>query len=221
MTLMSVARPLAQPLGLVWTLARTDFKARYQPTIGGFLWALMKPIAMFIVLNAVFSFIFGSDPNYRLNLIAGLCLWDFFAESSRTGLMSLQTKGYLLNKAKFPTWILVVASISNAVTTLAVFCVIFVTYLSVTGHAPSIVALCLFFTYVLQFVLIVIGFSLATSVLFPRYRDLNQVWEVIVQAGFFSCPNCVSPCDDSGALPPPSLCLAPNPHDPVLSCRLG
>ena len=30
---------------------------------------------------------------------------------------------------------------------------------------------------------IVVGFSLGASVLFLRYRDLNQVWDVVVQAG--------------------------------------
>ena len=86
----------------MWTLARTDFKTRYQPTLGGFIWALMKPVAMFLVLIAVFSFIFGGDPTYRFNLIIGLFLWDFFAEGTKTGLMALQVKGYLLNKALFP-----------------------------------------------------------------------------------------------------------------------
>jgi lipopolysaccharide transport system permease protein len=36
--------------------------------------------------------------------------------------------------------------------------------------------------------MMVIGFSLAASVLFLRYRDLNQIWEVVVQAGFFVAP---------------------------------
>ena len=35
---------------------------------------------------------------------------------------------------------------------------------------------------------IVIGFSLGGSVLFLRYRDLNQVWDVVTQAGFFVAP---------------------------------
>ena len=39
-----------------------------------------------------------------------------------------------------------------------------------------------------MFVVIVIGFSLATSTLFLSYRDLNQVWDVVVQAGFFVAP---------------------------------
>ena len=33
-----------------------------------------------------------------------------------------------------------------------------------------------------------VGFSLATSVLFLKYRDLNQVWDMITQAGFFLAP---------------------------------
>ena len=42
--------------------------------------------------------------------------------------------------------------------------------------------------YCASFVLIVIGFSLGSSVLFLRYRDLNQVWELVTQAGFFLAP---------------------------------
>src|SRR6188472_4400410 len=58
--------------GLIWTLIRTDFKARYHGTLSGFVWALLKPTAMFIVLVAVFSFVFRSEPNYKLNLILAL-----------------------------------------------------------------------------------------------------------------------------------------------------
>src|SRR5712691_10796399 len=123
---MHAVRERAPLAGLVWTLVRTDFKARYQPTIGGFLWALLKPFAMFLVLMAVFSLIFASDPRYQLNLIIGLFLWDFFAETTKVGLVSLHAKGFLLTKAKFPSWILVVTSASNALVTLAVFCVVIV-----------------------------------------------------------------------------------------------
>ncbi len=34
----------------------------------------------------------------------------------------------------------------------------------------------------------VVGLSLASSVLFLRYRDLNQVWDMATQAGFFLAP---------------------------------
>jgi lipopolysaccharide transport system permease protein len=174
--------------GLIWTLVRTDFKARYHGTMGGFVWALLKPMSMFIVLMGVFSFLFASNPKYKLNLIVGLFLWDFFAEGTKSGLTSLHARGYLLTKARVPSWILVVTSISNAVITLAVFALVIVIFLVFGGHAPSFASLAAFGAYCAALITMVVGFSLAGSVLFLRFRDLNQVWEVVLQAGFFLAP---------------------------------
>jgi len=182
-------RPARRPFaGLVWTLIRTDFKTRYHGTLGGFGWALLKPLTMFLVLLAVFSYVFAGDPQYKLDLIIGLFLYEFFQESTKSGLLSIRAKGYLLTKAQFPTWIVVVTSASNAAITLGLFSVVLVIFLVVTGRPPSPVAVVLYLAYQLQFFAIVTGFSLAASVLFMRYRDLNQVWEVVTQAGFFIAP---------------------------------
>lgn len=175
-------------LALIWTLVRTDFKVRYHGSLGGFVWALGKPLTMFLMLMGVFSFLFASDPNYKLNLIVGLFLWDFFAESTKASLVSLDTRGFLLTKTRCPAWVLVVTSISNALIALAVFVLVILGFLAWAGHPPSLAAILLFLSYCLALVLIVVGFALATSVLFLRYRDLNQVWDMVVQAGFFLAP---------------------------------
>jgi lipopolysaccharide transport system permease protein len=174
--------------GLVWTLVRTDFKARYHGTIGGFLWALLKPLAMFLVLLSVFSFIFASDPVYKRNLLLGLFLWDFFAEGTKVGIISMHQKGYLLTKTRFPSWIVVLTATSNALITLSVFTLAMLAFLAWTERAPDVAGLLLYLAYIGAAILIVGGISLAGSVLFLRYRDLNQVWEVIIQAGFFLAP---------------------------------
>jgi lipopolysaccharide transport system permease protein len=174
--------------GLIWTLIRTDFKTRYHGTIGGFVWALLKPLTMFLVLLAVFSYVFVSEPQYKLDLIIGLFLYEFFQEATKTGLLSIRAKGYLLTKARFPSWIVVVTSASNAVLTLALFSLVLIAFLAVTGRPPSVAALGLYVVYQVLFLAIVAGFSLAASVLFMRYRDLNQVWEVVTHAGFFVAP---------------------------------
>lgn len=183
-----VRQSRGQFAGLVWTLIRTDFKTRYHGTIGGFVWALLKPLTMFLVLLAVFSYAFANDPQYKLDLIIGLFLYEFFQESTKAGLLSIRAKGYLLTRARFPSWIVVVTSASNAVITLALFSVVLIVFLAVTGRPPSPAAVALYVLYQLQFFAIVAGFSLAASVLFMRYRDLNQVWEVVTQAGFFIAP---------------------------------
>jgi lipopolysaccharide transport system permease protein len=174
--------------GLIWTLVRTDFKTRYHGTLGGFVWALLKPMSIFIVLMGVFSFLFATNPTYKLDLIVGLFLWDFFAEGTKSGLISLQAKGYLLTKARVPPWILVVTSIANALITLAVFTLVIGIFLAATDHAPTLQGMVAYAGYCLALVAIVVGFALGSSVLFLRYRDLNQVWEVALQAGFFLAP---------------------------------
>lgn len=177
--------PLA---GLVWTIVRTDFKARYHGTFGGFLWALLKPLAMFLSLVAVFSFVFTTEANYRSNLLVGLFLWDFFASATKTGLTCLSQKSFLLTKAKFPSWIIVATAISNPLITLTIFSISMITYLSATGRSPGVLDLSLFCAYLFGFALAITGISLGASVLFLRFRDLNEVWDVLLHAGFFLTP---------------------------------
>src|SRR5918993_1164553 len=174
--------------GLIWTLVRTDFKARYHGTLSGFVWALLKPLTMFVVLTAVFSLVFVGDETYRLDLILGLFLWEFFAEGTKVGMTSLHAKGFLLTKARFPSWVLVVTSISNPLLTILVFATVLTGFLVATGRAPSPVQLALFAGYLMAMTTVVVGISLAGSVLFLRYRDLNQIWDVVTQAGFFFAP---------------------------------
>ena len=152
--------------GLVWTLVRTDFKARYHGTASGFVWALLKPATMFAVLVAVFSFVFANEPTYRLDLIIGLFLWDFFADATKTGMTSLSAKSFLLTKAKLPRWIVIVTSMANAVLTLVVFAVVTSLFVAASGRAPGLGAFAAFGVYLLALMLMVVGLSLASSVLF-------------------------------------------------------
>jgi lipopolysaccharide transport system permease protein len=174
--------------GLVWTLVRTDFKARYHGGPVGFLWALLKPLAILLILLAVFSYLFLQDRNYTINLILGLILWDFFADSTKVGLLSLQSKGFLITKARFPRWIVVVTSASNAVITLIVSCAVVGLFITISRGLPSPLAIVLFVGYMMLYALFVTGLSMGLSVLFLRYRDLNQIWDVVLQAGFFAAP---------------------------------
>jgi len=185
---LTVAAKTPAWAGLVWTLIRTDFKARYHGTLSGFVWALLKPTAMFLVLVGVFSFIFEGQPNYRLNLILGLFLWDYFADGTKVGMISLSAKGFLVAKAQFPRWIVIVTSIANALITILVFASVFSIYLVVAGQHPGLRALLAFAGYLCALTAIVIGISLASSVLYLRFRDLNQIWDMAIQAGFFLSP---------------------------------
>lgn len=171
----------------VVTLVRTDFKVRYHGQLGGFFWALLKPLAMFIVLYRVFHLLFVNK-SYLSNLLIGLLLWTFFAEGTPTALEALLSKRHLLTNATIPRWVVIVASLSNALITMTVFSVAISVMVLVEGKSPGVVGFLLFYLYLVLYVLMVAGFGLGASVLFLHYRDLNQVWDVILQAGFYLTP---------------------------------
>ncbi len=177
-----------RPLDLVWTLIRTDFKTRYHGTWAGFLWALLKPLALVLVLMGVFSFVFGDRPSYATYLVIGLLLYDFFTDATKAGLGSLMSKSFLLNKSVAPSWIIVVTSISNAVITALTVWVVFLAVLTIGGNAPGASTLGFLALYAVHFVVMVVGISLALGVLFLEYRDLHELWDVTTHAGFFIAP---------------------------------
>src|SRR5215468_5499097 len=134
--------------GALWTLVRTDFKVRYHGTAMGFVWAMLKPLAMFVVLMSVFNFVFPSK-DYALRLVLGLFLYEFFQEATKTGLVSLHSKGYLIGRSRFPRWLLVVASIANPLIVVATASAAILACLAFAGRTPAPSALLLYLLYLL------------------------------------------------------------------------
>ena len=86
-------------LQLLWILAKTDFKLRYHGSILGYVWALLKPLLIFLILNFVFSNLFGRGiENYSLQLLTGIIMWNYFAEGTMVGLSSLLNKAGIITK---------------------------------------------------------------------------------------------------------------------------
>jgi ABC-type polysaccharide/polyol phosphate export permease len=182
------ARASFDTWGAFWTLVRTDFVVRYHGTVQGFFWALLKPLAMFSALAVVFSFIFSAKQQYAVNLLVGLTLYEYFAEGTKTGLASMLVKGFLISKSTFPRWLIVVASTVNPLLNALVMSLGLLVYLAVAGPRLSLASVGLYVWYFAHLIAMVVAFSLAASPIFLRYRDLNQIWEVAAQAGFFLTP---------------------------------
>ncbi len=68
---------------LLSELVRTDFKLRYQGSILGYTWSLLRPLLLFVILYVVFvKFLkIGDDvPHYPVYLLLGIVVWNFFSE---------------------------------------------------------------------------------------------------------------------------------------------
>lgn len=174
---------------LIWALAITDFKLRYHGSVLGYVWALLKPLFIFLILNFVFTHVFASTvEHYSLRLLTGIIMWSFFAEGTMTGLSSLMSKAHVLTKIPVSKVVLVVSSTLNVVLTYAINLLVLGLFYLVAGVFPSLYALSFFVLYSGVVYLLILGFSFLFAPLFIRFRDLNQVWEVILTGGFYCAP---------------------------------
>jgi ABC-type polysaccharide/polyol phosphate export permease len=174
----------------IWMLAKTDLKMRYQGSWLGIIWVFLKPFCLFLVMNFVFSHLFfKSVPNYSIRLLLGIILWSFFAETSMVGMQSLLAKGHILRKVYLPKWIIVVSSTFHSAMAFLFNLIIFFLFLILYYRIfPGGVQLLLFVVYSLLIYGISLVFSFMTATILVRFRDLNQIWEVLLQVLFYASP---------------------------------
>lgn len=173
----------------VWILAWTDFRLRYQGSLLGFLWALLKPLALFAVLLFVFSHFFAADsPDYPLQLLTALLMWMYFAEATMMGLTSLQAKAQVLKTIPVPGLAVLFASFVQATLTFFLH-LLFLGVVVVIWQMPvGVYQILGFFFCVLIEMLLILFLSVVLAPLFLRFRDLHQIWEVLLLLGFYATP---------------------------------
>lgn len=179
-----------QNKALIIELVRTDFKLRYQGSVLGYLWSLIKPLLLFGILYIVFvKFlrIGGSVPHYPIYLLSGVVMWSFFSETTNQGLVSIVARGDLIRKIRIPRWMIVFSASLSA-------CINFFLNMSVVVLFMLISDVNISFTvlfaplFILELYIFSLGISLFLSALFVRLRDVSHIWEVFLQAGFYLTP---------------------------------
>jgi ABC-2 type transport system permease protein len=175
---------------LLKELIKTDFKLRYQGSVIGYLWSILKPILLFLIMYMVFvRFMrFGEGmPHFAVALLLGITVWNFFSEATNVGMLSIVGRGDLLRKVNFSKPIIIFSVISNAFINLMISLVVVIGFAIINGVHFSwtvIFAIPLLF----ELVLLSAGIAFILSTAFVYFRDLGPIWEVVMQAGFYGTP---------------------------------
>lgn len=175
---------------LLREMVKTDFKLRYQGSLIGHLWSILKPMLLFTIMYLVFvKFLRFDDgtPHYAVGLLLGMVTWNFFTEATNMGMMSIVSRGDLLRKLNFPKEIIVIssvigASINYAINLLVVF--IFALINGVQFHFGLLLIIPLF----VELLIFTTGITFILASLFVKYRDIGPIWEVFLQAGLYATP---------------------------------
>ncbi len=156
---------------------------RYQNSVLGVLWVLIKPYATFIVLFLIWSRIRQNDDVefFSLYLLTGIIFYTYITEMVTLGMMSLLDKAGIILKVNFPRQIAVIASQFNALINLVINMLLIVIFILANNIQVTLGGLAYFIFLTISAFIACLGISFFFSIVSIRFRDLKN----IVDLGFF------------------------------------
>lgn len=172
---------------LLRELVITDFKLRYQGSVLGYLWALLKPLFLFAILYVFFVEILhiGKEiPHWGVALLLGIVMWTFFSEVVGQGLKSIVNSGGIIRKINFPKYIIVISTSLSAIINLVINLVVVGIFALIDGvdfaWGMALIPLFIFELYIFA-----LGLAFLLSAINVKFRDVGYIWEVVSQALFY------------------------------------
>jgi len=173
---------------LVWAIAMGDFKWRYKNSILGYFWSLLEPLVMLAILYVVFTNLMKLQVEYyALFLLLGIIMWNFFVKATNYGLNAIVGKPSLIQKVYFPRDILVISGCITAMLQSFFESLIFILFMVIARVPITLNLLYLVYILLIYFIL-TLGTALALAALNVYFRDIQFIWVVVLQAGFFITP---------------------------------
>ena len=169
---------------------------RYKQTILGPLWFFIQPIMTTIMFMVVFGGIAKISTDglpQPLFYLAGICLWQYFAESLNQTSKTFIDNANVFGKVYFPRLVVPMATVTSNLVRLAIqmglFFLVFAYYMFFTD-APVHPNLYLLLTPILILILagLALGFGVLFSSLTTKYRDLTFLLTFIVQLWMYATP---------------------------------
>jgi lipopolysaccharide transport system permease protein len=173
---------------LLLAMTEKELRARYKYTIFGFFWLVANPLLQMLVIGFVFRFFMKSQiPNYNYYLFLGLLIWNFFSLSLTKATPSIVFERNLIKKARFPHAVIPLSIIMSNLFHLAIAFILFlvpVAFLHTLTWWSILIVL-------IAFVLLIAftgGFSLLSSALNVRFRDINFFVQALLIIWFYATP---------------------------------
>ncbi len=186
--MLEFAGQLSQNWELIWALALKELRVRYKRSVLGFVWALLNPLLMMLVLTVVFSGLMRfSLPYYSIFLLSMLLPWTFFSQTLTYSVESVVGNGELLKKVQVAEVVFPVAAlVSNIINFL--LSIIPLLLLIAAMRFP------LHWTWIylpvpmLGLFLFTLGVAFVFATLNVFYRDVSHIIQIVLQVWFYLSP---------------------------------
>jgi len=179
---------------LSYNIARSEFKLKFFGSALGYLWQVVRPLLLFGVLYLFFVEIFHVDRAkgaaghlYGVQLLGSIVLITFFNEATGGAVRSVVDRESLVRKIQFPRLVIPISMVLLALFNLALNVVVVMIFAVASGVQPMLSWLELPLI-ILMVTALSTGLAMLLSSLFVRFRDIQPIWEVVLQILLYASP---------------------------------
>lgn len=173
---------------LLLQLVSRDIKLKYRRSFLGYLWSVLNPLFVMIIMTIVFSSMFShSIDNFPVYLFTGKMLFDFLSVSTNQAMTSVTGNGALLKKTYVPKYIFTLSKVTSCMVDL-VFSFGALLIVMLVTRARIYPTFWLFPLVVVQIYIFCcgLGFFLAEFNVF--FRDVQYIYHAVMTAWMYLTP---------------------------------
>ncbi len=172
-------------------LVRRELKARYKDSALGFLWSLIRPLAILLVYYVAIGKFLGAErsiPDFAIYIFTGLTAWQFFTEVVAGGTGCIVGNAGLIKKVYLPREVFPLSVVGSALFTLATQFVVLFLALVVAGAVPTGSRLLFAPLSLLVILVYATALALVLSAVNVYLRDVQYLVEIGLTVGFWATP---------------------------------
>ncbi|WP_443091310.1 ABC transporter permease [Basfia succiniciproducens] len=173
---------------LLKLLILRDIKLKYRRSYLGYLWSILNPLLLMLVLVLVFSNLFRFKiPNFPLYLISGQVIFHFMVEATNMSVGSIRGNSALIKKTYVPKYIFTISKVGSSLVNL-IFSLSALILVMLFTQATFSWNLLFFPVIILQVFMFALGISLFLAAATVFFRDIQYLWTVVISMWTYLTP---------------------------------
>jgi ABC-2 type transport system permease protein len=165
-----------------------ELKVRYKRSVLGFLWALLNPALMMLVLTLVFSTVMRFPiKHFSIFLLSVLLPWTFFSQSMGYAVEAIVGNGELIKKVAVPKLVFPVAAVVSNIINLLLSLIPLAILVPLIRH-PFYWTWLYLPVPMLALIIFTLGVTFFFATANVYYRDFSHIIQVVLTAWFYFTP---------------------------------
>lgn len=176
---------------LCWNLVASDLRSRFRRTQLGILWAVIQPLALALLIAAVWGTLMqrSSFLEYALYVFSGQVAFEFFSVAFQGGQHALINAAGFIKQARIPFFIFQLRVMLSAIVMFFFAFIGVVLFAVATGQPPALGPnLLLIPAFLVVGVLFGLPIAIIMSVTGALFRDVGHISVLIERAVFLVSP---------------------------------